>query len=355
MKKLLVIILIGLCLVSCSKEPVSIDVGEEPEVYWCTHSETSRSDGMYFLQDFKYRGGANNTLCYADFANCIITVACPQPNCPHTDPDTCYALGVTNGAGAVLPHGGKIYWLFVEDGYTTVFRANADGTERRKVCKIEEKDGFSSQLCAVGEKMYFLRDDKWELIHGDDGSLTMPPRSSYIYSFDFETNTAEQLYDLIDLFPNTDRFLCGIDGVWDGGIYIGVTALRGEWSATRCELRYDIELGTLEKLDFEPWKISGEYMVLREGSSIRVKRAGGGEYFFKDVGASILMGARVVNDKLFVEGVIIELETGKRFKNLCAALPGPIAFLGGKYLIYDDRAHTLTAVEEDKLVGKALD
>lgn len=346
MKKLFAIILIvAICLTACADSNGGITSdGADSEVYWVTCNRTTRTDGMYFLKG----GGASCVLWYADFSNLMQTVVCPKPNCEHNDRDSCYALGVTNGAGGVLPYGGYIYWLYI-DGYDTlIYRANQDGTERKAVATMKDRKSGGVTLCAVGNKMYFLTDDT---LFDEYGNLKTEPRSSYICSYDFESGEVTEHYSLLDMFPNADEFVYGIDGVWNGGIYINTVALTGEHSAVTCDLRFDISDGTLEKSEIDPWQISGEYMILLNGSTVKVIRESGEEYEFKQTGASQIMGARIVNGKLFVKDTVIDIETGNRYENLVDVIPGPLAYEDGKYLIYDWTKYTFEMVPESKVIG----
>lgn len=371
MKKLFAVILILLTLTSCAESGVT-DGGEindiadnagDADIYW-VDSYTTRTDGMYFLKTVNVK----NTLCYVDFSNMAEVVVCPKPNCEHNDRETCYALGVTNGMGVVLPHGDKIYWLYYlgyDEGYgSVIYSANADGTARKKVCTIKGRAcGSVDALLAVGDTMYFTAES---MTFDEHGMHVDDPISTYLYSYNFKSGELREEYDFSEQLSGYDMVNAYIKGAWNGGIYFYATAgnkvidkinddgyVSGyHYTHSERYFRYDISEGTLEKPDISPWNISGGYMIFLEGSTVRLVHESGEEYEFKNAGASLIFGAFVVNNKLFISNKVIDIESGKRYERLTDNFFRPIAYIDGQYILAYDK--DFTKLPEGKVIGAEL-
>jgi|GEM_PF-5107892 lipoprotein len=346
MKKLLAFILLCvLLLASCARSRGAYEF-EESDIYWVSYNSTTRYDGMYFIKSIENE----NVLCYADFGNCKQAVVCAKPNCPHTDPDSCYALGVTNGNGPVLPRGDKIYWLYVEGYDLAIYSANVDGTGRKSICTIEDRISGGNTLCAVGDKLYFIAEDQYY----DERGLAIQPHSCYIYSYGFDDSKLIEHCSVSQVFSDAQDLSCFVDGIWNGSIYLNVFAKKGNGGAYH-ELKYDIENDKLTKSDITPWQISGGYMILLEGSNVRIIHESGREYLFEKAGASEMYGACVVNGKLFIKDKVIDIETGKCYSRLDDVIPGPHMYRDGKYLIIDRTKWTFEMVPEKKVIGDEIE
>lgn len=365
MKKLFAIVLSGVFLFSSCGNPRKsgyVSDGTDPEICFVGPERSTRTDGIYFNQRI---GPGINRLYYVDYSNCLQTPVCPKPNCPHTDPDTCYAIGYGNGATAILPHDDKIYWLYYlgyDEGYgSVIYRANRDGTGRETVCKIEGLACLGGTLLTVGDTMYFTA----ESMTFDEHGLTVDePLGAYLYSYNFESGDLRQEYDFSEQLSSYDKVDATIKGAWNGGIYLYVTAgnkvidkitengSNYHYTHSACYFRYDISEGTLEKCDISPWNISGGYMIYLEGSTVRLIHESGNEYEFKNAGASLLLGAFVVNNKLFISNKVIDIETGKKYERLTDSLLTPIAYRDGQYILADDK--DFKKLPENKVIGDEI-
>lgn len=305
---------------------------------------TSSSENMYFKRDFSAQNGSKYTLCFVDFDTGKQTVVCPKPNCPHTDPDECFALGFGGSGEAVIAHGGRIYWVTVEDkGLSFVHSAKTDGTERRKEAELSAQADTLSLLSA-GDKLYIVCSDP---AFNEYGSFA-EKRGAYLYSYDFGSRKTELAADFSDIFPDWEEYLrVNFKGVFGGKIWFtGNTEKKNRLAAT-----FDLSSGKLKEEDVFPIQIEGGYMITEEDGSAVLTAEDGSEKKFEVMEGDIY-GYRVVNGKLFIGAGVYDIETGKLYKNLVSTVFwGPKVYKDGKYLVYDWLDWTFEWLDEDEVVG----
>lgn len=340
MKKLFIAIACLLTLTGCA--PESAPGGEWLLV--SSSGRTSSNESMYFKRDFTAQNGDKYTLCFVDFDTGNQAVVCPKPNCPHTDPEECAALGFGRSGEAVIAHGGRIYWVTVENrALSFIHSAKTDGTERRKEAELSAEADTVSLLLA-GDKLYMICSDP---AFDEYGSLA-EKQGSYLYAYDFVSSKTEQLADFSDIFSDWEKYLnISFKGVFGGKIwFVGSSENENRLSAT-----FDLSSGKLKKEDVFPMQFEGGYMITEENGSALLISEDGSKKEFK-VTEGDLYGYRVVNGMLFTGGGVYDIETGKLYENLVPAVFwGPKIYKDGKYLVYDWFKWTFEWLDADRVVG----
>ncbi len=343
MKKVFITLLCLLLLTGCaSKSSADGD--------WLLVSDsgrTSSNESMYFKRDFSEQNGSKYTLCFVDFDTGNQTVVCPKPNCPHTDPEECFALGFGSSGEAVLGHGGRIYWVTVEDrALSFIHSAKTDGTERRKEAELPAPADTLS-LLAAGDKLYIICSDP---TFDEYGSFTNK-QGSYLYAYDFGSKDTKQVADFSDIFPDWEEYLrVSFKGVFGGKIwFIGNTEKKNRLAAT-----FDLSSGKLREEEISPMQFEGGYMITEEnGCAVLTSEDGSKKEF--EVMEGDIYGYRVVNGKLFIGAGVYDIESGKLYENLVSTVFwGPKIYKDGKYLVYDWFDWTFEWLDEDEVVGDEI-
>lgn len=334
MKRLAVFLLAMLLLVSCAGAPASQN-SQEQDYLFVTFDRTTSLEGMY------YYTSSPKVLNYVDFDTCNHAVVCALPNCPHTDPDNCYALGIGNGTSAVVPIGDNIYWTRIEDdGKTYLYTAKKEGTNRRREAELPERTRGNA-FVYYQNKLYFVGEDS----PFDENDGIAEKTSCYLIYYDFDSKEAVECVNMGELYPKIDdRMFAGIAGCFDEKIYI--YTMGGSVATTY--FTYDLSDGDLEKIDFEPMQFEGGYMIL---SGSRLVSPDGAKLKF-DAPDNGLYGYRVVGDKFFTRAYVYDIPTGIRYKNLMTdVFYGPILYKDGRFLIHYRDECVFKWVDEKKVIG----
>lgn len=297
---------------------------------------TTSTEGMYYFAP-QNKGGPE-LLNYVDFDTCNYAVVCPKPNCPHTDPDECYAMNYGNGSGVVIPIDGMIYWTKIEnDGSTYLYRAKTDGTERAREAELP-KSTSGAQLLYIDGKLYFMGEDS---PFSEDGGIA-EKTSNYLMCYDFEAKETAECLDVAELFPATDKIHAHLEGFFDGKIYM---ICQGTY------FTYCPDTGKAEKTDLSaPVHIDGGYMI--KSNTLISQNGGKMKFEAPDNG---LYGYRIVGDKLFTRAYVYDITTGKRYENLIPDMfYGPKLYKDGKYLVYDWFDWTFEWVNESSVIGDEI-
>ncbi len=304
--------------------------GDELDCLFVEAGYTTSSEGMYYFAPNQGQDGPE-LLNYVDFDSCNHAVVCPKPNCPHTDPDECYAMNYGNGSGVVIPIDGMIYWTKIEsDDRTYLYRAKSDGTERAREAELPKRT-FGAQLLYAGGKLYFMGEDS----PFDENGGIAEKTSNYLMCYDFESKETAECLDVAELFPAVGQIHASLEDFFDGKIYM---ICQGTY------FTYCPETGKAEKTDLSPPVfIDGGYIVTPgrlispDGSEMKFEAPDNGLY-----------GYRVVGGKLFTRAF-------RQEENLIPDIfYGPKLYKDGKYLIYDRSVWTFDRVDESKVVGKEV-
>lgn len=337
MKKLAVFLLAMLLLTSCAGTPASQN-SQEQDYLFVTFDRTTSLEGMY------YYTSSPKVLNYVDFDTCNHAVVCPLPNCPHTDPENCYALGVGNGTSAVITIGDSIYWTRIEDDDKTyLYTAQKDGTNRKREAELPKRTS-GDKLVYCQNKLYFVGEDS----PFDENGGFAEKTSCYLMYYDFDSKEAMECVNMSELYPQINKMHASIQGFFNGKIYISA---MGDNAATTY-FTYDLSGGDVEKIDFKPMQFEGGYMILSgpilvspDGTELKFEAPDNGLY-----------GYRVVGDKFFTRAYVYDISTGKRYKNLMTdVFYGPILYKDGKFLIHYRDECIFKWVDEKKVIGAEVE
>ena len=115
---------------------------------------------------FRYADGLA-VMTFLDFDTMESVPICPKPNCSHTDPSTCSALGI--GSVRFIYDDG-LWWfdreMYYENGEpsdrSTLYSADIDGTNRKKVAALDGLGVFSEVYVKDGKAYFQARDSGWD-------------------------------------------------------------------------------------------------------------------------------------------------------------------------------------------------
>lgn len=264
-------------------------------------------------------------LHFTDFDTIQSALLCSKPNCTHTNEKECSSFGMSNHP---ILHGDKLYFFDVETNFdgdeitdtTTVYKADADGTNRVKVCEIKELAllGYTRMLI-VGDKAYFSMDKTgWN----EEQSASSGYNEVWFCSFDFSTGTFERIAKLHEGWCSSS---------WIFGLYGGKVIFSFAYAEekipylenvndinkyyTNVLKTYDIESGDIANLTLpEPLCIGGGYYVYEKDGGAVVLSENGNEMLLPDFPVSSYL--TIANGKLFnyPDQVCVDLSNGKMYK-----------------------------------------
>ncbi len=204
-------------------EPKTVTDGKFPGGQAIEELKASKGSGFYLISDGAYYVDGNSTagrMSFVDFSSLNSFPVCSKPNCPHNDPETCSAFGLSNGSDVMLcSYDGSLYFventreMSAKSGVSScanIYKADPDGSGRRKVATLEGRT--LSSLYVSGDRGYTVAAEE---ITDENGLPTM----EYIYyaeSFDFKTNELKNLGQISHLYTSDT---VGIIGEYGGKIY----------------------------------------------------------------------------------------------------------------------------------------
>ncbi len=358
MKKAIIAVILALILL-CSCGTQSADVGES-DIGRVISTFTNVGEGGELYADGRGR------LHFCDFATMADVYICPSPNCPHTDSKSCSSFGLDC---CPILYGGNIYFFEKSIEHTgsgvectaRLYKANTDGTGRIKVAEIS---GLSvedySRILLFDGKIYFCPQ---KIEFTDEGNSTSHG-SVYLYSYDFADNKLTELAKLAEGYScNTWIF-----GEFGGDIYLSYSYAENEYDYTTLfdenaespftmkVVKYNLESGNIEELDYTIDYISGGYLFTSTDTESMIMHCPDGSKvtvpYFKDV--SVLNG--YVFDRISLSAY--EISTGKSFKlKTNDKMAYPIGFLDGEYILRkykEDGERVYSKVAQVDIIGDEI-
>ncbi len=281
-------------------------------------------------------------LHFIDFETMNSALLCSKPNCTHTDENECSAFGMYNHP---ILYDNTLYffdWKINFDGEemtdtTIVYKANADGTNRVKVCDI---DGLAlsaaTRMLIVNDTLYFSMDKTgWN----EDMTASSGYNEVWFCSFDFSTETFKRIEMLHNGWAS---------GAWILGLFDGKVIFRYDYSEEKVPIledpseivkyitsvykAYDIETETLTDLALPvPTYVSDGYYIYEKDGSAVVLSENGKEMTIPNLPIESYMN--ILNGKLFnfYEQICVDLSNGKKFK--LNSSDDLIIYLDGNYIL----------------------
>lgn len=304
-------------------------------------------------------------LHFYDFSSMTDVYICPNPNCPHTDPKSCSSYGMDC---CPILYGGNIYFFentieHTDNGVvcnSKLYKANIDGTGRFKMAELE---GLSvavySRILLFNGKIYFCP-EKTEFT--DTGNSTSHG-SVYLYSYDFSENKFSELKKLVEGYScNTWLY-----GEFGGDIYLNYSYSENEYDYTILfdenaespftikNIKFSLESGEIEELDYTIDYISGEYLFTSTDSNCMTITHPDG----KETTAEYFGDVSVFNGYVFDRTNLsaYEISTGKSFKlKTDDKMTEIIDFIDGEYILRKntDDGRVYSKATQVDLIGDEL-
>lgn len=327
MKRILWLI-IALAIMLCSCE--SADGSDGTEAYWTTGLYSTRSDGFYYIKTqtdksspieggYVTVGGKRfpsyktvRTLCYFDAVSGVETIVCPKPNCPHTDPESCFALGFENEP--VIQAGEKIYWLKHSHGFEDgefydeiiIMRAEKSGVAREEAAVVKDRSPYNTCLLYADGKIWFISKEV-----GYDASGSTGEDSLYLCSYDPASGKYSEKLDLSKKILDGDSGQAGIRGFFDGKIIIELYKFPADLSQKAEEYNVSVDPKSLDikYIDGDVKSVSGGAMAVSTGEDCEVRCDSGEVYELEND------DVRLIGDMMILSGgEAVNYKTGQKYK-----------------------------------------
>ncbi len=204
MKRLIIVFLAVICLGGCAKQSAGF-APNEYQLYDYNSSHNIFADGLFY-------DGGSGRLCFLDYDSMYGVPVCPNPNCPHEDPDVCSSFGMTR-LPAVID--GRIYYFEDNTHYgknnelieeVIAYSADINGTGRIKEGVIGNQSLLEmGNAILVDKTIYFSA-----MSEEDNGKSSLRIRKyNYTEKIDGDFSVIQEGYNLNVKF-------CGAQ---DGKIY----------------------------------------------------------------------------------------------------------------------------------------
>ncbi len=326
MKKLLMLILAMTVLCSCG----SAGGSGGTESYWATERYSSRSDGFYYVKNrmeqspmsdgsFGIVGGKQvpaytsvKTLCYFDTVSGVEAIVCPKPNCPHTDPESCFALGFDGGP--VIRIGEKIYWLEHSHGFEDgefydeiiVMRADKSGISREEAARVKDRSPYNTCLLYSGGKIWFIAKEVGYDKSGSNGEDVF-----YLSSYDPASGKYSEKLNLTKKILGGETGQASILGFFDGGIIIELYKFPADMSAKATEYNISVDPKSLDitYIDGDVKSVCTGAMEVSDGENCEIRCESGEVYTFEGEEFQLFGDILIISDS-----EAINYKTGQKYK-----------------------------------------
>lgn len=317
---------------------------DETLYYVSPRDYTAYKNGIFLNAD------GNGAVEFLDFDSMVTVPICPKPNCSHTDPDTCSALGISSEK---FIYDDKLCWFDSEFVYgengeitevSTLYSADVDGTNRRKIAVL---DGlFPSGIYVKNGKAYFGARD-----FGCKNGITTDYDKVYLYSYDFESQEFSEILSLkegynaeISIFGRYEnslafRFSDGVENKAEPSTYH--------------YMFYDFDSGEFTECDKVIHCAQKDWLItIEDDGTIVINRAySGDEYRITDERfTQAEWGGYCIFDEMLMctgDGYAYELKTGKIHTTQICTIR---AYYKGKYIVSFMSNAELVAVKEKELL-----
>lgn len=329
MKRIIMFILAALLLSSCG----SVKSAPDSDAYWTNGIYSTRDDGFYFIKTYTDRSSpvegsfvivgdkqlpsykTVRMLCYFDAISGKEAVVCPKPNCPHTDPESCFALGFDGESVTppVIPIGDKIYWLkhshVFEDGEfqdeIIIMRADKSGISEEEAATVKDRSLYNTCLLYADGKIWFIAKEV-----GYDSSGSTGEDELYLCSYDPASGKYAEKLDLSKKILDGGNGQATILGFFDGEIIIELYKYPEDLygRAERYGISVDPKSLDITHIDGVIESVSSGAMVVSDGENCEIRCESGDVYTYdgKDF--------RLVGDMLILSGgKAMNYKTGKKY------------------------------------------
>ena len=305
-------------------------------------------------------------LSFFDFDTFQSALLCSKPNCTHKNADDCSAFGMRNHP---ILYNDKLYFFHTDTEFdgeeqtdiTTVWKADTDGTNRTKVCTIEELTLHEyTRMLMIDNMLYFSMSKM-----GYNEDLTSSGNDEcWLCSYDLSTNK----FTRIEMLRGEWAGNTWIYGLYDGKVIFDFTYSDRkvftieeiEKYITTVYKTYDPESGEIDDLTLpKPLVVDSGYYIYERDGGVAVLNEKGDELLLPDFPTK--GGVTVADGKLlnFSEKKCAELISGKMYAlNLSEDYLHFVAFTDGKYILSQFDNDTQTSeyykIGKDELIGDAL-
>ena len=326
MKKLLPLILALTLLTSCGSVNPDGDM-----VYYISPAEAfvSYDNGAFYQIDGVTR--------FIDFDTMVSSPICPKPNCSHTDPDTCSALGMHY---LMFVYNGALWWFTTRDEYkdgeyrwsSDLITSDLAGTNRRKVAELKGLEIYYRSRYIRDGKLYFTA---WHRGMDKEKGISNNYDKMYLYSYDFSTNTFEELWSVDEGYGA----YMNIEGCFEDRLILDYAHGSDDPNVYNPSEygSYGFD-GSFEVIERKVCSVQKDYMIfVEDDDSLYVKPAyEDKEYHITDerITKAFWKGFKVFNGYLWVEGdgYAYNLKTGKVRETTQDAVIR--AYYNGRYIMW---------------------
>lgn len=317
MKRIIMFILAAIMLCSCG----SADDYETSQYDIYKNGMFHTSDGM---------------LMFLDFDSMVSVPICPKPNCPHTDPNTCSALGISNSR---FIYNDKLWWfdseyIYDENGEisarSTLYSADTDGTNRMKAAVLDGLSVLSSYIYVKNGKAYFEAKD-----FGNENGMSTGYDKVYLYSYDIESKDFSEIYAVKEGYHAEIYIIGGYENLLALRLTNGIED-KSNLDAPRQYMFYNFDSGEFEECENVIRRAQNDWLItIEDDGTIVVNHAYSDDEFRITDGRFIqaFWGDYRVFDEMLMctgDGLAYELKTGKVHTTQVCNI---IAYYKGKYIV----------------------
>lgn len=205
-KKLLLITLTSLMLVSCSENTED----KYTDCRLISNYENFSQNGELFYSN-------NDKLVFIDFETLNMAPLCPYPNCLHNNPDVCPSYNMSSDSFIA---GDKIFYFTKKVTYNSsgqpvsniaVNSANLDGTEKRSLNTVNDAQRSMSAMFLDKDTVYFFA-RSCEL---DEFNIETGYAALSLISYNIRDNSFSTVCEAAQGYVGADRLI----GMYNGEIY----------------------------------------------------------------------------------------------------------------------------------------
>ena len=305
------------------------DTSADSEAAFVTDLYSDRSDGFYYIKNRMDKSSPVEgsyvtvdgkkypyykmikTLYYFDIKTGVEAVVCPRPNCPHTDPESCFALGFEGGA--VIQIGEKIYWLEHSHGFEKgefydeikIMRAEKSGISLEEAGVIKDRAPYNTALLYADKKLWFIAKEVGYDDHGTNGEDVL-----YLCSYDPASGEYSEKINLSKKILDGESGQASILGFFGGEIIIELYKFPEDiyQKATEYNVSIDPKNLGITYLDGDVKSVQRGVMLIANGEKWEVRSDMGEVYSFE--GADF----RLAGDMLISGAEAINYKTGQKYK-----------------------------------------
>lgn len=332
----------------------------------CGDKEHSKTVVDYIISQYTNLSGNGELyadslgrLNFCDFSSMESAILCPNPNCTHSDSQSCSSYGMDNHPVLL---GNSIYFFEVEtiqadnvfSDNMIIYKANTDGTNRSMVYTISNLSlpTYSRMLMHNNIAFFIAEENEFDQYGSTTGFST-----AYLCSFDFLSNEFNKLTEIYNGYSGGSWMY----GIHNNEIFLACGASKAQIDFTNLDalekientlMRYNVSDSSFKKADNPvPVFIGSGYYVYSDDNSTTILNE------TMDVvmqSQTIISDAVIINEKLFssTTGICIDINLNEIYA-LNNAEKEIVGFVNEKYILrqFGETGYEYSAITDNELIG----